>query len=287
MLFIPIVGGLGNQIFIVAFAKYVQASTKLEVTLCKDRERPGNRMHGQDALRDIAWTKKDLEGVELLSGVPLKLRKIDFSNKVRSAIWNRNSPNFITESDFTSRLEEKKLKLDDYLLCRGYFQSPIYQKYLQNQGLFLNLPPAEPTYWFQSQVQNLPESFTAMHLRLGDFLLKKINQALPPSYYRNALEKVSNDYVLVFSDNLEFARDFLSDVSYSKRLVFVQPPKASKAVESLFLMSLASEFISSNSTFSWWAATTGSADKLIITPRNTWITNQYHTSAHRIVVSDN
>jgi hypothetical protein len=52
-------------------------------------------------------------------------------------------------------------------------------------------------------------------------------------------------------------------------------------------MSLADEFISSNSTFSWWAATTGGVDKLIISPRNAWISSQYQASAHRTVVLDN
>ena len=101
--------------------------------------------------------------------------------------------------------------------------------------------------------QITPESI-AIHARFGDF---KKNKSLFPildlNFYQRALLNfdTSNDYWL-FTDDIKSAREILG-TSFMSRLRVI-PGKRIKDIEAFFLLSNFKQIVTSNSTFSSWAA---------------------------------
>ena len=118
----------------------------------------------------------------------------------------------------------------------------------------------------------------SMHIRRGDYTLPR-NEALniiDGDYYAKAIEKFEpvNDYIfLIFSNDIEFAKEFLS----APNIWFVDPKGidsnsyTSSEKEDLALLSLCDHHITTNSSYSWWGAyLSKNPNKYIICPTN-WL----------------
>lgn len=97
-----------------------------------------------------------------------------------------------------------------------------------------------------------------LHVRRGDYVdIPHIHFNQPLSYYQMALEALPNsvEKILIFSDDIEWVKQqdlFRNDPSFQ----FV--PADLDEIQSLALMSLCTEgAICANSTFSWWGAFLG------------------------------
>ena len=104
-----------------------------------------------------------------------------------------------------------------------------------------------------------------LHCRFGDKVGRGKFYCPRIGYYREALKIVDSGEgsVLVFSDDIEVARKFLSPLPY--QFVFVQN---NEYWEDFYILTLCRDFICSPSTFAWWGAWLGSSpEKRIIFPR--------------------
>jgi hypothetical protein len=288
MLHIPIVGGLGNQLFILAFASYNKAILGHDVRLYMDRPRRSNRMHGQNALVDIFWPDK-FEIFDSIKPLPKRYR---FGEMLRAMKFLRLSKKlvpgkFIEENECVEMTIKNTLHPNESYYCRGYFQTAEFQIHLATIGLFTNLYPREKTQWYTEMVEGLSAtSYAAMHVRLGDYLKPSVDRALSLSYYEKSLQMCKNEKVLIFSDEPNKAFDFLKFIAPKKKLVFLHPPMKSKAIESLNLLSNADEIICSDSTFSWWGAILGRKKSLVVVPLDTWIQRELaevHETKDRLI----
>ena len=137
---------------------------------------------------------------------------------------------------------------------RGYFQSPEY---------FIRLIPPqehlvlrEETIEFQQCREFLlARPFISVHIRAGDYLKQTgVYRILSKEYFMRAIESALSSTnisrIVVFSDNLQYAKDLLGP-RYDLEFLPEIPLRAS---EELVLMSLGSALVISNSTFSYWAA---------------------------------
>lgn len=90
--------------------------------------------------------------------------------------------------------------------------------------------------------------YIAAHVRLTDFFTYRDDVTLPPGYYRRAFDELDPDLqVIVVSDEPERVRAaFRSD---SRIRV-----EANDEIIDFLLLKHASEVVSSNSSFAWWAA---------------------------------
>jgi len=138
----------------------------------------------------------------------------------------------------------------------GYFQSYKYFDHCKDyiKQIFT---PKEP------EDTELFRGICAIHVRRGDYLkFPKFHPVQTMEYYHKAMEKVSCNRYLIFSDDVKWCE------RHFKGNEFIVSEPASSAID--FKMMMACEkFIIANSSFSWWAAWLGEAEeKVVVAPKN-------------------
>ncbi len=115
----------------------------------------------------------------------------------------------------------------------------------------------------------------AMHIRRGDYVSQAASAARhgaqPESYFRDALQRLrlrmgQDCPAAIFSDDPMWVEATFGDLYKAH----VQP--TGDAVDDLYLMSRCDAFITSNSSYSWWAATL-SGSSLLIAPQR-WFADE-------------
>ena len=98
-------------------------------------------------------------------------------------------------------------------------------------------------------------------MRFGDYLNESSFGIPGIRYYREALklhlDRYPNAKIVAFSDDKEFAKNYLSKIKIFEFEWF--DDEEMTPVEVLLVMSEGTAFVISNSTFSWWAARLSSA----------------------------
>lgn len=119
------------------------------------------------------------------------------------------------------------------------------------------------------------EGAAVLHIRRGDLLTQEqgFQPVLPVSYYRDAIELLGVDEVVVFSDDPDWCRDELPSLLgvkvYTESTSLLRPhgPDYRRAPASdwtdLWLMSYGNPLVISNSTYAWWAAWLGQAERVL------------------------
>ena len=121
----------------------------------------------------------------------------------------------------------------------------------------------------------------ALHIRRGDFLINSANHHnLGLDYYEKCLKKFDNDRtVIIFSDDSVSCKE--QDLfSYYRFLV----AEGNDSYTDLCLMSLCSDFIIANSSFSWWGAwLSKSVNKVVCAPEKWMGPDNSHLDTSDIV----
>lgn len=147
----------------------------------------------------------------------------------------------------------------------GFFQSDkffnkedAYKWFVFKKDIFSNIDKKYENIDFSNT--------TAIHIRLGDYLLPQNTFYVPRKFYfKNALELLDHKKtILVFSNDKILAEKYLKDIKGN--LIFIE---GNKDYEDLYLMSKCRNIICSSSSFSWWAAYLDKfEDKKIIVPKS-------------------
>ena len=258
-------GGLGNQLFGVAFGMYIARKADASITLLYPTSGLGNVSHGEPApsVFDLGKNlelsfESRLETLRRLVGHRVPAISDSFCARTR----------FVSEEDFQKSLDGAFLHKVSDVFVKGYFQTRVYIEHLQRCGDLLELNPKVLNDLTMPLVENLakPDSY-AVHIRRGDYLKPAISAALPTAYYIEGLRKLgakSDSRIIVFSDSPQLAEDEL--VSLNTEFSFQFAPRAFDAANSLFALSKSTNLVMSNSTFSWWAAMTGNLSKRVCRP---------------------
>jgi hypothetical protein len=155
---------------------------------------------------------------------------------------------------------------------RGYFQSWRYVESVASELRTELWDVCNPSTWFEEQKAELAsmEQWVGIHVRRGDYK-DLAGLEVGEIYYERALALLSDlggpQHLVVFSDEVELARD-MSVWRRFPHVTFIESPPGTSPLETLLLMSLASQLVIANSTFSWWAAWVGERpDRRVIFPR--------------------
>jgi Glycosyl transferase family 11 len=143
----------------------------------------------------------------------------------------------------------------------GYFHSPVYFDSVQHEIRRLFRVRSEHVEVFTSQHRDLIETgYTCAHVRLTDFATYRNCVTLPPEYYRGALEGAEGPIVFV-SDDIDTVRAEFRDIPSARF-------ESHSAIVDFQLIAHADTVVSSNSSFSWWAAWLNARpQKRVIAPR--------------------
>ena len=281
MLIVNLAGGLGNQMFQYGmglslanrtgipvlysstFSQYSSSPTTIESVFNLDIEWCGlNDIQSCiGLLRSSAFARR-------LLGKASRITKRQFGSKFKAEIFEGYEE--ITIPDFTT----------NYYL-HGYWQSELYfdtdfselkDKFTFREKRFVHeISP------------DISENDTkiGIHLRRGDYITntrasKKLGTPAN-QYYVDAIMRLRGKFmkskIIVFSDDIDWAKDFLFPLF--DEIYFSDLP-GSTASSDMQMLSQCDHFVLSNSTFGWWSAYLATnPDKIVITPENWFIDGSY------------
>ena len=164
-------------------------------------------------------------------------------------------------------------KTPDNCNVHGYFQSEKYFKHIDKQ-IRDDFQFIDEIYDpCKESIESLDDPI-ALHVRRTDYVNHKDHPTCSKEYYDEALSKFdSNRTVIIFSDDSKFCMDAFPEDR------FLVAEGNINSVD-LCMMSLCSDFIIANSSFSWWGSwLSKNPDKKTIAPSR-WFGEGY-TSANK------
>lgn len=220
-------GRLANQMFQYASLKGIARNTGVDITI----------PHYTQAVDD---------------GIGNKLRTELFDSfdlQTNVGLLNRGHAPVVQERFF--QFDEELFRMcPDHISLQGYFQTEKYFKHIEGE--------IRDDFTFNNEVLNpckemmkSLDSPIALHVRRTDYVTNSENHFnLPLAYYEAALKHFDDDRtVIVFSDDPEWCNQ--QDLFSSDR--FLVSENDDNRVD-LCLMTLCSDFIIANSSYSWWGA---------------------------------
>jgi hypothetical protein len=279
MKIIKIKGGLGNQLFQYAFARYFGIQNKIEVKIDN-----GVNTNKQDTYRQYSLENFNIT-LPLASQEEVQKNKYPygiFSKLMRGIkakifrIYNIGyKPNILkTKENYLEGFWQSYKYLDpirDTILKEISLKEPIENKYTE----------------LLEQISN--SNSVSMHIRRGDYInnpkTKSAHYTFGMEYYKQAIkiikDKISNPNFFVFSDDIDWAKE---NIQTNSPTTFVSNLEI-KDYEELFIMSKCKHNIIANSSFSFWGAWLNqNPNKIVIAPKK-W-NNKYQSEYRDLLLSD-
>lgn len=266
---VELAGGLGNQLFMFYAGLYFSQALNKEVIYdISDFSRIA-KIHPGHNLQTLGF----LDDYEVRSKASARINFLSESAYAQRALSRLLTPLKKGHNNAEFRAQELGYVASDLIppntrKIRGYFQTWRYFSEVRQKPVLTAKSVSNQTNWFQDKSkQAKDERPIALHIRKGDYLLPKNRKIglLAHSYYKSFFEKVNEgNPVWIFTDSPQIvSQDFRN---LGQKIEIIQPPTNSDPVESLLLLSMASEIVISNSTFSWWAAQISGSDTKVYAP---------------------
>ena len=271
MKIVNIMGGLGNQMFQYALAVALQKKFPDEEVLIDPSGFRGYPLHN---------------GYELQRIFNVSLREASALQQMKLFYPLRNYRMWQIANRFLPRrknvvYESKDMKYDSVVISNpdsayylGYWQTEKYFKDVRSDILdSFCFPPTNKDDENSRIVELLKVSNSvSIHVRRGDYMKIGNTQGICTlEYYKAAInlvkEKVNPDLFLVFSDEIAWCIDNLSDFFGNSQVVYVDWNRGENSFRDMQLMSCCNHNIIANSSFSWWGAWLNkNPDKIVVSP---------------------
>ena len=286
MITISFEGGLGNQLFQYAYARYVQELFKENVTYDVSKYISENIEYRNFELDSFIipkeWTRKECKGSRIkrfgwkyfiyliITGIYIKSNKLYaryYKTHIGSTFYQRliNLLGFYREH--FGEYHEPTQSFCKNKIIRGQW---IWPEMVIKQGEKLKneikviTPLSQSNSYFLSKIQN--SNSVGVHIRRGDYV--KLGLVVCDiHYYERCMQKmmdiVKNPTFFIFSDDISWVKTNLK--FKGSELIFIDNNNSSP--EDMRLLYSCNHFIMSNSTFSWWGAYLGKyPNKKVIVP---------------------
>lgn len=255
---IRVLGGLGNQLFIYSFARYLSLNLNRQVYLetytgfIKDPYKRKYRLNKFNIkLKKCPWY---LALYFPLKNRFVKMTKLFFGNA-----------RFINEKEFVANPEValRKIQKSTIAYLDGYWQDSNffnnYEEIIKNE-LALKTKMNDKNIKMAT-IMNKCNSI-AIHFRRVQY-----DTLLEHDYYFNSINqiktKIENPHFFIFSDDIIWCKQ---NLRFDGTFTFVDHNPNDEIAE-LWLMSQCKHFIIANSTFSWWGAwLANNQNKIVIKP---------------------
>jgi hypothetical protein len=278
---VEVVGGLGNQLFCLAFAFQYAESNKLPViawTLNPDHETRSARAVGIEFGRFPTTTGNPVSFVPALSYLR-RLHSIRGSSRVIRYLLPRVLLN--KKNRYSSPVlgtDHKALNLPSGKLIRGYFQSDFHASIGLSSGLkeLMDKRLDRISQELDQKLHDMAQECIFLHIRGGDYLTHQDSFGnLDDFYYTAALREARNRVgafkFLVSTDDPVHALKILESLGLEASEYVL----LNQHLNPLQVMSLARKckaHIIANSSFSWWTAKLAVGSHLVICPQP-WFKN--------------
>jgi len=264
-------GGLGNQLFIYAFARALAERNSVPLRL----DTAGG------FVRDPTYRRRYLLDRILPPATPASCREsrvFPLGRTLRSLDrkLNRLLPlerrRFIQERTLAFDPEIYHLKIVRPTVFNGVWQSPRYFDNLDMQTLVHF--PDELTRPLAGELADIQAAnAVCLAVRRYEEVPNPKHHILSLEYYRQAMacieQQVDNPHYFVFAQDMEWAR---TNITSRHPVTFASSKDPHEGViQDLYLMTQCRHFILSNSSLHWWAAwLTRPEDKTVIVPAMGW-----------------
>jgi len=256
MIISKIQGGLGNQMFQYAFARFLSSKHNVRFFL------------------DTSFYKNNIGAVTRL----FLLDKFPNTNINEFNPINLKYPiQRIPDNFFFNKIEI--LPNMDYYLD-GYWQSEKYFLEIREELRNEFSPPTNVLDKLLKTISTNSNS-VSIHIRRTDYVTSNgYHPVQTVEYYENALNIIGDyDNLFVFSDDIQWCKNNLN----FKKMIFVE---SLSEIEDLWLMSLCKNNIIANSTFSWWGAWLNkNPNKKVVAPIK-WFGSQTNLNTSDIIPED-
>lgn len=239
--------------------------------------------HGVPLVMDASWF--DAEGWSQVSHflrLPLKakvrrnpsLASRVFHKLTKKHYWECAGVPILRESEADQSFEMRFLNAPADCMLFGYFQTPLYFESIAEslreefRTLIAQGHDVEPG--LLSELSS-PDS-VAIHVRRTDYLNIPSFTVCGMSYYRAAMDefkaRLPSARFFIFTDDPEWCEQ---EFSGADRIVVSKKPQDPNPLREMYLMSLASNHIIANSTYSWWAAWIAKTDTQQVMMPDRWV----------------
>jgi hypothetical protein len=247
-------GGIGNQFFMLFAALDIASQKNSQVIAHSPRTTKGFQIHGSTLDTFEFEPSFNYEPAPFQLGFRIRIYSFLYKRLRSLAI-----PIILVSNYYESHVlgYDKSINyVNGNVTIKGYFQTyRHFENYLERNPAF-SLRLANPSnVYLQMQERLASKLITVIHVRLGDYFLHQNSVGiLSAEYFVNAINtlNLSNTEVLVFSDDIAEAYRMISDV-LPLETYWIGKDQLS-AEESLELMRMGSQFVISNSSFSYWGA---------------------------------
>jgi hypothetical protein len=285
MIMICLRGGLGNQLFQYAFARFLAQRHRTELWINKWFYTPNN----PNRFRQGYASDNNPNRVMLLQLDKFQI----FCQKECEENWQdaqtikETYPNLKYIVDNGVITPDKAIELgDNLILCgwwanqTGYLFDADFMALIRNELTpKIAINDKEVTF-IRTKIENTPNS-VAVHVRRGDYqILQDMFCLLGEDYYERAFDAVESrirapEY-FVFSDDIYWVK---RNFRFSRNVSFVE---TNTVLADFELMRRCRHNINANSTYSWWASYLNpTKDKIVIVPAKYYNHEEWQTEYER------
>lgn len=270
-------GGLGNQLFQYAFA-YSLAQRGYNVILDASGFNMDSAHNGLEV---------DGYGIKLIVSKKLSLmERLKYQLVARNQCLDKILRGVIVER--RSGFDRRMISPPAHSLMAGYFQTEKYFKHHRDELIQEFELPEHLRSSINNQLNLIKEypEVTSIHIRRGDYLSNsEIYGVCDKEYFLRAITLINDKYpdtkFLFFSDDMSWVKKNFSHSDF----LFAEGTNSAK--QDLYLMSLCSHHVLSNSSFSWWGAWLNrKADKIVVAPSRWYSDDELEQSASDVVPAD-
>ena len=271
-------GGLGNQLFQYATGRAHALRTGSDLSIYLSRLQ-------HDSGSDVAKRSLQIDAFELpveyVGGGPTfsvggwsfeRISRIVASIDQSLAVRLFN----LYVEDQTLTFDPVVLELPGDITLDGYWQSERYFDEFA-ETLRHEISVSDPVSGVNRQWYDRISSANSVsvHVRRGDYV--SLGWALPPEYYRDALNRIRSDTgatdLFFFSDDMDWVRThksaLVADNDYEVH--FVECNDGETAHEDLRLMRSCDHHVIANSSFSWWGAWLDDSETKHVVAPDYWV----------------
>ena len=282
MIYVRLLGGLGNQMFQYALGRHLALKNNTELVLDttyfdqspKNKKHFVKRNYDLDVFNIKARMLSPQEADQLPSRNVSTIRKIKHRFKKILSLYDRHDNCRVLTEKTPFSFDEKVLTSGKNTYLIGFWQNEKYFKdideLIKADFIHVNTCP-EKVSMLAREISN--SNSVCLNVRRGDFVNNLTHGFVGMGYLFKAVryirQAVPFDKIYVFSDEVDWCAENLRlDVPHD----FVSHDYAgSKFSSYLGLMARCKHFIIPNSTFGWWAAWLSSnREKIVVAPKR-WV----------------
>lgn len=287
-------GGLGNQMFIYAFARrLIKEGRTAKADMNWYENFSSHNGYELERIFDISFPIANSIEVSKYTD-----NKIGILHTIKRRAFKSNSQKSFSGHKAITFYQEV-FRFDDVYL-QGYWQSEKYFSPIEGElrrKFIFDLENRDNSLKYNDFYQNFLscKCKVSLHVRRGDYLSERkisfnglvyqlilgktpeLGGVCTEEYYSNAIDLVENKTVnphyYVFSDDIEWCKINLR--LPENRYTFVDINKKEDSYLDMYLMSQCNHNIIANSSFSWWGAWLNSHDDKIVIAPDRWFKDGY------------